>query len=73
MWNHVFFFKDTNGDFPGGPVVEIFPSSAGNVGLILGRGYKIPHGSQPQNQHIKHDRNNMVMNPIKTLKMVHIK
>ena len=48
-----FFFKDTNGDFPGGPVVEIFPSSAGNVGLILGRGYKIPHGSQPQNQHIK--------------------
>ena len=48
----IIFFKDTNGDFPGGPVVETSPSNAGNVGLILGRGAKIPHGSQPQNQNI---------------------
>ena len=29
--------------FPPGPVVENLPSSAGDVGLIPGRGTKIPH------------------------------
>ena len=30
-------------NFPGGPVVKILPSSARNVGSILGRGTKIPN------------------------------
>ena len=30
-------------DFPGGSVVEILPSNVGAVGLIPGRGTKIPH------------------------------
>ena len=30
-------------DFPGGPVVEGLPSSAGAVGFISGQGTKIPH------------------------------
>ena len=42
------------GDFPGGPVVETSPSSAGGAGLIPGRGAKIPHAWQPKNQNIKH-------------------
>ena len=29
-------------DFPGGPVVKNLPSNAGDVGLIPGRGTKIP-------------------------------
>ena len=36
------------GDFPGGPVVKTSPSKAGGVGLIPGRGVKIPHASQPK-------------------------
>ena len=31
------------GDFPGDPVVKNLPSNAGDVGLISGRGAKIPH------------------------------
>ena len=30
-------------DFPGGPVVNNPPSNAGDAGLILGQGTKIPH------------------------------
>ena len=30
-------------DFPGGPVVKSLPSSAGDAGLIPGRGTKILH------------------------------
>ena len=30
-------------DFPGDPVVETSPSSAGSVGSIPGQGTKIPH------------------------------
>ena len=33
------------GDFLGSPVVETLPASAGAVGLIPGRGTKIPHAS----------------------------
>ena len=41
------------GDFPGGPVVETLPSSAGGVDLIPGQGAKVPHASRPKNQNIK--------------------
>ena len=30
-------------DFPGVPMVKNLPSNAGDVGLIPGRGTKIPH------------------------------
>ena len=33
------------GDFPGGPVVKNLPSNEGHVGLIPGRGTKIPHAA----------------------------
>ena len=32
-------------DFPGGPVVKNLPSNAEDMGLIPGRGIKIPHVS----------------------------
>ena len=32
-------------DFPTGPVGKTSPSSVGNVGLVPGRGAKIPHAS----------------------------
>ena len=61
-------------DFPGGPVVKTSPSNAGGAGSIPGQRAKIPHASQPKNQNIKKKtRSNIVMNLIKTLKMVHIK
>ena len=44
------------GDFPGGPVVERFSSSAGSAGLILGLGAKIPHALWPKNQNIKQEQ-----------------
>ena len=40
-------------DFPGVPVVETLPSSAGGVGWIPGRGSRIPHALWPKNQNIK--------------------
>ena len=40
-------------DFPGGPVVKTSPSNAGGVGLIPGRGAKIPYASRPKNQNMK--------------------
>ena len=40
-------------DFPGGPVVETLPSSAGSAGSILGQGAEIPHVLQPKSQNIK--------------------
>ena len=61
-------------DFPGGPVVKTSPSNAGGAGSIPGQRAKIPHASQPKNQNIKKKtRSNIVMNLIKTLKMVHIR
>ena len=44
---------EKNRDFPGGPVVETSPSSAGGAGSIPGQGAKIPHASWPKNQNIK--------------------
>ena len=37
--------QDCFRDFPGGPVVKNPPSNAGDVGLILGQGTKIPHAA----------------------------
>ena len=33
-------------DFPGGPVVKILPSNAGDMDLISGHGIKIPHAEE---------------------------
>ena len=45
-----FFFserhKDTDEDFPGGPVVKDLPANTGDVGLIPGPGrFHMPQGS----------------------------
>ena len=40
-------------DFPGGPVTKTSPSNAGGVGLVPGRGVKIPHASWAKKQNIK--------------------
>ena len=47
---HIGKNKNTNSkryvwDFPGGPVVKNPPSNAGDMGLIPGRGTKIPHAT----------------------------
>ena len=55
--------KNGPGDFPGGPVVKTLPSSGEGVGLIPGRGARIPFASWPKNQ-----KCNIVTNSIKTLK-----
>ena len=54
-----------------GPVVKTSPSNAGDVGSIPVWEAKSPHASWPKNQ--TQNRNNIVTNWIKTLKMVHIK
>lgn len=38
--------KCSPGDFPGCQVVKTLPSNSGDVGLIPGRGAKIPHALQ---------------------------
>ena len=45
--------KTTLKDFPHDPVVKTLASTAGDEGLILDWGVKIPHVSQPKNQNIK--------------------
>ena len=45
-WISLMKIKDW--DFPGGPVVETSPSNASGVGLIPGRGVKIPLASRPK-------------------------
>ena len=42
------FKKGASGDFPGGPVVKNLPCNAGDMGLISGRGTKIPNAGSPQ-------------------------
>ena len=49
--NHKQNEKTTHRDFPGGPVVKNLPSNAGDVGLIPGRGTKIPHAMGQLNPH----------------------
>ena len=51
--------------------VKTSPSSAGFVGLIPNQGSKIPQASRAKKQ--TKNRNSIVKNSIKTLKMVHIK
>ena len=64
--HHSFFhFKTLIWDFLGAPVVETLPSNAEGAGSIS-------HASQPENENVK-NRNNIVKNSIKTLKIVHIK
>ena len=58
-------------DFPGGPVVETSPSTAGAMGSIPGQEARIPHVLRPKNQTIN-SRSNIVTNSITTLKVVHI-
>ena len=41
-----FYLKELDRDFPGGPVVENSPCSAGDTGLIPGQGTKIPHAAE---------------------------
>ena len=43
-------------DFSDGPVVKTSASNAGDIGLIPGRGAKIPHALWPRNQNIKQKR-----------------
>ena len=38
--------KQTNRDFPGGPVVKNLPYNAGDTGSIPGQGTKILHAAQ---------------------------
>ena len=46
-WSQGFAFEKINsGDFPGGPVVNNPPCSAGDLGLIPERGAKIPHATR---------------------------
>ena len=42
----MFFKEKYSRDFPGGPVVENPPSSAGNVGSIRGVGTRILHSTE---------------------------
>ena len=54
-----------SGDFPGGPVVRISPSNAGDSGSIPAWGTRISGASQPKNKmKIKQGRSNIVTNPI---------
>ena len=41
----IFFFKDWQNRFPGGPVVKNSPCSTGDAGLIPNQGTKIPHAA----------------------------
>ena len=75
--------RDINGrkksirDFPGSLVIKTLPSKARSIGSVPGWGAKIPHASWPKNQKKKkqktQNRNSIVTNSIKTLKMVHSK
>ena len=58
-------------DFPGGQVVKPSPSSAGGAGLSLAAVAKILHALYQKSENI--NRNNIVSNSIKTLKMAHVK
>ena len=62
-----FVLNQQNGDFPGGPVVKTLPSNAGGAVSIPGQGAVIPHASWPMS-----NRNSIVTNSVKTLKMVKI-
>ena len=52
----------TQGDFPGGPVLETLSFNAGGMGFIHGQGAKTPTCLMQKNQN---NRNNTVINSIK--------
>ena len=55
-------------------MVKTSPSNAGSMASVADRGGKIPLASPPKSQNIKkkeRERNNILTNSIKTLKMVH--
>ena len=62
--------KELKRDFLVSAVIKTSPSSAWGMGLILGRGTKIPHVLQPKTQKLEQ---NIITNSINTLKIVHIK
>ena len=68
MWKLI-LSKLAGWDLPGGPVLKISPSNARNMYSIPGWGTKIPHFSWSKT---KQNKNNIVTNSIKTLKLVHI-
>ena len=43
--------KNIREDFPGGPVVKKLPFNAGDMGLISGRGTKVPHAAEQLSLH----------------------
>ena len=47
----ILMFKTNSRDFSCGPVVKNLPSNAGDVGLIPGRGIKIPHAARQLSLH----------------------
>ena len=53
-------------------MIKTSPSNAGGAVSNLGWGSKIPHASLPRNQDTN-NRNKIVTNSTKTLKMAHIK
>ena len=68
-----FYYGIHNGqEFPFDPVVKTLPSNPGGASSIPGQGVRIPHALQPKQNKAK-NRGNIIMNSIKTLKMVHIK
>ena len=64
-------YKSGRTDFPADRVVKTLHSNAGGVGSTPGQGAKIhmPPGKKPKTW----NRSNIVINSIKTVKMVHIK
>ena len=46
-------------DFPGGPVLKNLPSNAGDVGLIPGKGTKIPHAVGSTKETTYHNENSV--------------
>ena len=53
-------------------MIKTLPSNAGGAGSIPGQGVRIPYASWWKNKKPE-NRNNIVTNLVKTLKMVHIK
>ena len=74
MWNNIALsLKPFTKDFDGDQVVKTLSSNAGSVGSIPGWGTKIPHDQKAKQKQIIDNKNNVVTNSTKTLKMVPVK
>ena len=62
-----------SGDFPCSPVVKTLPSNAGDAGSIPGHRAVIPCASWPKKPEHGQQKQYLLTNSIKTLKMVHTK